>query len=249
MEEYKKKYEAALSRAKEFMSNRGIKPDEDAFKYAKELSETIFPELRESEDERIRKWIISDLKDSIDSCAYCERTKPQALEAISWLEKQGEQKPEIEYIYPKFRIGDVIEPIKPNGYYPPVRVLSIEKKTKSYYCESDDKKHFSSIPIRCEDEYKFVEQKSAWSEEDENLYNLCVSGITTRYNDGLFTTSEYKQTKLWFQSLKNRVQPNHWKPSEEQICAFKTILDSYKIRVNDIVTDYAESLYNDIQKL
>jgi hypothetical protein len=38
-------------------------------------------------------------------------------------------------------------------------VLSIEKKTKSYYCESDDKKSFSSIPIRCENEYKLVEQK------------------------------------------------------------------------------------------
>ena len=48
-------------------------------------------------------------------------------------------------------------------------------------------------------------RKNAWSEEDENLYTLCESAITTRYNDGLFTMNEYKQTSLWLKSLKDRI--------------------------------------------
>ena len=54
---YKKLYEEAIERAKEFMSKKGIKPLDDAFKTAKELSEFIFPELKESEDEKIKKGI------------------------------------------------------------------------------------------------------------------------------------------------------------------------------------------------
>ena len=126
-------------------------------KLKKEL-ESAFPELKESEDEKI----IRTLKEIVNwGCAknISVENNVELKDCLAWLEKQGERKTEIEYIYPKFRIGDVIEPIKPNGSYTPVRVLSIEKTTKSYYCESDDKKHFSSIPIRCEYEYKLVEQK------------------------------------------------------------------------------------------
>ena len=50
-----------------------------------------------------------------------------------------------------------------------------------------------------------VQPKQEWSEEDENLYTLCESAITTRYNDGLFTMNEYKQTSLWLKSLKDRI--------------------------------------------
>lgn len=120
----------------------------------------IIPELAESEDEKIRKALMQNLKERFGTKGNMGEGLDMP-DVLAWLEKQGEQKTEIEYIYPKFRIGDVIEPIKPNGFYPPVRVLSIEKKTKSYCCESDDHKHYSSIPIRCENEYKLVEQKPA----------------------------------------------------------------------------------------
>ena len=55
----------------------------------REVLEVIIPELRESEDERIRQW----LYDLVDEGAYlCER--PFATESIlAYLEKQKEQKP------------------------------------------------------------------------------------------------------------------------------------------------------------
>ena len=58
----------------------------------KEELETIFPELKESEDEKIRKWIIDDIRynmnnESLNNSEY----KKEAEKAIAWLEKQSKQ--------------------------------------------------------------------------------------------------------------------------------------------------------------
>ena len=60
----------------------------------KEILETLIPELQESEDEKIRKWIIDDIRynmnnEPLNNSEY----KKKAEKAIAWLEKQGEQKP------------------------------------------------------------------------------------------------------------------------------------------------------------
>ena len=107
-----------------------------------------FPELKESEDERIRKELIEVIKDLV-------LPDEQQSRFVAWLEKKCEKK--VEYIYPKFRIGDLIEPIKPNGYYKPVRITYIGDG--SYTCCSDDNTSFVGLPISMEDEYKLVEQK------------------------------------------------------------------------------------------
>lgn len=72
--DYEKKYNEALERAKKFYNSEecrvGMTPVD---------LETIFPELKESEDEKIRKEIL----DYIDKSTGCERW-------VAWLEKQGE---------------------------------------------------------------------------------------------------------------------------------------------------------------
>lgn len=60
----------------------------------KEILETLIPELQESEDEKMRKWIIDDIRynmnnEPLNNSEY----KKKAEKAIAWLEKQGEQKP------------------------------------------------------------------------------------------------------------------------------------------------------------
>ena len=60
--------------------------------YCKEKVEGFFPELKESEDERIRKEAIAIIK---QYNIICEREGDKCWTAdkvISWLEKQGEQK-------------------------------------------------------------------------------------------------------------------------------------------------------------
>lgn len=57
--------------------------------YDKDTIEYIFPELAESEDEKIRKEIISHLK---YLGKYCQESMPNVNEWIAWLEKQGKQR-------------------------------------------------------------------------------------------------------------------------------------------------------------
>ena len=93
--------------------DKAIKIAESLYKVAEPMSgcnvilETLFPELKESEDEKIRKEIAFTLE-------YLVSTPKSALhpgahytveEALAWLEKQGEQK-HIDKIEPKFKVGD-----------------------------------------------------------------------------------------------------------------------------------------------
>ena len=56
----------------------------------KYVLESLFPELKESEDERIRKEIIEHIKWSEDNQ---ECAKEEMIRWVAWLEKQGEQRP------------------------------------------------------------------------------------------------------------------------------------------------------------
>ena len=62
--------------------------------YGNEIAEEIFPELKESDDEKIRKWIINDIRHNINNEPLNNSDyKKKAEKAIAWLEKQGGQKP------------------------------------------------------------------------------------------------------------------------------------------------------------
>ena len=83
--DYEKKYKETLERAKyykEGITDHKLENDENILDY-------IFPELKESEDEKIRKMLIAFVKN--DSIITSNKNKQNAL---AWLEKQGEQKPQ-----------------------------------------------------------------------------------------------------------------------------------------------------------
>ena len=117
--------------------------------FGKELMEKEFPELKENEDERIKGAIIDHLKDN------------GLTEWASWLKKQVYRKPCV--IYPKFKVGDVIKPVIPNGHYVPVRVTCIIDGF--YQCESDDKSEYTSFGVPFQDLYELVGQNK---EEESN---------------------------------------------------------------------------------
>ena len=86
--DYEKKYNEALERAKELIA-KWIGKNKDF--YIEDYS-YIFPELRESEDERIRAVILKlvlGMRDEIFTTADKLVTKPKVLD---WLKKQKEQK-------------------------------------------------------------------------------------------------------------------------------------------------------------
>lgn len=98
--DYEKKYKDALERASQF-KNRDLFPENtDA------TINYIFPELQESEDERIRKWCVSHFRECFrvtkDNVEYQEYLNNKV---IPWLEKQGEHKP-ADKVESKFHEGE-----------------------------------------------------------------------------------------------------------------------------------------------
>ena len=177
----------------------------------------IFPELKESEDETIRKALIEMVHDTTGDELWVDYGIHKE-ETLAWLEKQGEQKTEVKYVYTKFQIGDTIVEIKPNGYCQPVRVKYIGDG--AYSCESDDGKRSLSFPIINQDDYELVEQKHAWSEEDEKKLNYLIALLqnSTMTNVALSATNEGIEDFL--KSLKNRVQPQpqqEWSKEDEMM--------------------------------
>ena len=101
--DYEKKYKEALERAKEFY----ILCKKCGAKDTIDFLEDNFPELCESEDEKIRKDLIAIFKGEIPYTS-----EEDAKRYIAWIEKQGEQKP-TDKVEPKFKVGDWIT----NGDY------------------------------------------------------------------------------------------------------------------------------------
>ena len=83
IEEKAQRYDEALEKAKDYHKQL---IDEDNPEWASEI-EKIFPELKESEDERISKEIIKYLEQSVPHHHHDEILKSK--EWIAWLEKQG----------------------------------------------------------------------------------------------------------------------------------------------------------------
>lgn len=83
--DYKKKYEEALDNFKKIKSaNKDNKELVDFIEYE-------YPEIKESEDEKVRKWLI----DWANTVHWSEQFSVTNEQVLAWLEKQGqgEQKP------------------------------------------------------------------------------------------------------------------------------------------------------------
>ena len=87
IKEKAKAYDEAIERAKKLYGNG--------------IAEEIFPELKESDDEKIRKEIISILRN-----AYWTSNKNRFNELVACLEKQGKQLTDKNKL--KFKVGDKI---------------------------------------------------------------------------------------------------------------------------------------------
>lgn len=81
-EEKAKAYEEALRRAREIYQGK-YKPEMAAT--IAETLQSVFPEIKKSEDERIKEAIIATIH-----LFYGEPLEDEAKEMIAWLEKQGE---------------------------------------------------------------------------------------------------------------------------------------------------------------
>lgn len=219
--DFKKAYKEALERAK-----AGMPLDE------------VFPELKESEDERIREEIIEFLTYGIWSETTIDKVKQSQRYAkwIYYLEKQKEQ-----------QSADVSEKIKELCSKYPLNKNVASKQELSAYHQG---LAFGATKIA---EYLGAHQPAEWSEEDKEYLAACIDVI-----DNFYTLSgelksltkinvlrkEYaEKLKSWLKSL--RPQP-HWKPSKEQLNALHAFVGMIH---PDARYDAVLSLLNDLQKL
>lgn len=88
IEQKAKAYDEAIKRGIDY-----IKQIPEEMVTRQEVFDAIFPELKETEDERIRKWIIDNIiYDMGNELINTSEYKKEAERAIAWLEKQNEQK-------------------------------------------------------------------------------------------------------------------------------------------------------------
>lgn len=82
--DYKEKYEQALERCKEEFNFNNLAYSHEEIK---QKLQRVFPELKESEDERIRKELIECVKGIYKGCCT-EETRKERNMYLAWLEKQ-----------------------------------------------------------------------------------------------------------------------------------------------------------------
>ena len=111
-EEKAKAYDEALERAKKEL-------EQDLHESGVWAIQRIFPQLKESEDERIRTRLIEYFQGFLKGYEDCYKdggsVRWEGLDVksiIAWLEKQKEQKPEKVLYIPKFRTGDLVRSSK-----------------------------------------------------------------------------------------------------------------------------------------
>ena len=134
IEEKAKAYDEALERMKSWM--RGEHPE--CFTEAQKAAEFIFPELKESEDEKVRKEIIAVFKGEISYTS-----EEDAQKYIAWLEKQGEEKPLPEDEYERvmkalkegFKYHQLFNPTF--GGIPCIEIVNWLEKQKTSYTKKD----------------------------------------------------------------------------------------------------------------
>ncbi len=100
METYEEKYKDLVKRLNKAREEKGV------YSFNSVL-DAVAPELKidESEDERIRKWLICILNSM--QYHHCDDEREMGNKALAWLEKQGEQN-YTDKVEPKFEIGDII---------------------------------------------------------------------------------------------------------------------------------------------
>ena len=175
----------------------------------------IVPELKKSEDERIRKQLIEHTKWSYDEQEISEEEKERW---ISWLEKQGEQ----ILANSAKTCKDGQKPAwseKDEEYFDDIArtlrsfVITGGSEAKRY--TEEEINWLKSLKDRVQ-----PQPKQEWSEEDEIILTNLIYALA---NDRIGNSrDEYVN---WLKSIRPQ---NRWKPSDEQIFELECVVKQNK---------------------
>ena len=207
------------------------------------LIEEIFPQLLESEGDRIRKAIIKMISD-IDGGFSFEKYGILKKDALAWLENQGQKsKRGLQEAYREtlFKIATILSQHedKEDSPFEKIREIMIEGD----FC-----------PMDLEDKEK-IEQNPAWSEEDDGNLEGIIDEIEANKNNAPdYDLATYDRFLSWLKLLKDRVgcevdcaTTKEWKPTKGQIKALEDLIQF--LGCTKKVREDLKSLYEQLKKL
>lgn len=221
----------------------------------KYVLESLFHELKESEDERVRKFLIGYFDKLIDENSEWGLIKETREKIITWLEKQGE--------HAKFRdsiqVGDKVTRNQDGVIVNLSQLKRVAKPVEPQQDMLPQEKYAKAV-----DECIYGE-KSEWSEEDEQYLLVCKNALAKyQVSDKWDATiiSRWLENRLkslrpqfssYHEGFKNgfekakQMHYDYWKPSDAQMesitCAVR------KMKESACYDSELVSLLNDLKKL
>ena len=235
------KYEEALQKARD-LYKQIVSGETLGFP---EQLKSIFPELAESVDEKIRKWLLeyfhlhkNELRNANDILAWLEKQKEPKL-----LNNEKYQTVPVEILDRLYAAERELQEIKQKE----------QKPVKSIFPLGLGQAYFNPKPV--------VKQKpTGWSEEDEKRVQSILFSIGY-CKDEYPNKKDYTKDIDWLKSLRsqphifNFYPPSYWKPSEEQMEALGNASTTYELYTPHCEEGYIDtinnlkSLENDLNKL
>ena len=241
IEEKAKRYDEALHKAKRII-NVCVDDNTECRSMIACIQE-IFPELKESVDEKVKKAIFGMVYDSDDELWSSYDVSKSGV--LAWLEKQDEHK--------KFRdsiqVGDKVTRNQDGMLVNLSQLKRIAKpnetkqgKQKPYASETmNEKKDFDSGFTRMMGN----EQKS-WSREDEMFLSYIIKDLVHPCNEYIPDRIEYEI--VWLKNRLKSLKPqSQWKPSDAQIASITCAVR--KMKESSCYDSELVSLLNDLKKL
>ena len=258
---YEKKYTDLVAKLKEW--HDGLQDGAPA----KETLEFILPDLKESEDERIRKQCIKLLKD-----AYS--TKHEALECIAYLERQKE--PEVDestrrmnenwmkrYFHEPVMTEEMLEgklEQKPSEKQDYSGLTDFERAIhRGFLCAGVENVPVTIIKETAQDCLAHI-KPAEWSEEDEEMIERLIRHTQKEFDE--LCNDRYGHQEIisdlkescrermnWLENRLKSLRPS-WKPSEEQMKALKEVIPGllYPLDTKPPV-NHLKELYEQLKKL
>lgn len=237
--DYEKEYREALERARKIHAEI---VNNEVIGFPGQITD-IFPELKESEDDRIRRELITALKDldrnrlPVDPYPYLEWAK--------WLEKQKENPKSADSI-PSDCTSDAKYEDRSSKYgVSPEDVLVVARA-----CEKLEAHGYKELAHALKNVNLYTEEQKStrWSEEDENALKYLHELISFGFAENFFDAQTAADMREW---VNKSLRPS-WKPSEEQMKILKSTVTYIQnkwtgAKVREQLT--LESLYNDLKKL
>jgi len=269
--DYEKKYNDALERAKKLRDKLKYSSSSDAALAVTELAE-IFPELAESEDEKIRKFLIGLLS----SGTWREDWPFSPVECVAWLEKMKDAIPYDKYVMDIATINKEAKTKYQEGWNDCYDSIKKETETASTSISIpscwEEKQKEISMPNSTEliemwdNEKKMLEGKDFRGDEWRLAYNAFMDGFSRgtcvkfekqqenpKSSDSIpsYCTTNAKCEDRWHkvEDSPKEQQPAEWKPSDVQISALHAIINDADNAGSEYCQLVIKSLYEDLQKL